>query len=185
MTHHGNKFWLGFVVVAVATCSSAQKVKVGYDKSVDFSKYKTYTWVEPGAPPARPVLYATVVRVIDSDLSSKGLQKIDKNGDLTLKADGGVEFGIAVSSGTPVISTYSAPPPVMNTTMWTGGQLMPAVPDASLQLQFIDRSANQIVWSGTVTEKLDIEHKEKSLELASKAVTKLLKQFPPPSSHSK
>jgi hypothetical protein len=74
--------------------------------------------------------------------------------------------------------------------MWTGanggqGELMPAVPEGSLQLQFVDRTANEIVWSGTVTQALDQEDKVKSLELATKAVTKLLKKFPPPNAHSK
>ena len=58
---------------------------------------------------------------------------------------------------------------------------MPAVPDATLLLEFVDRAANLIVWAGTVTQKLDIEKKTKSLELADKAVAKLLKQFPPTS----
>ena len=74
--------------------------------------------------------------------------------------------------------------------MWTGanggqGELMPAVPEAGLQLQFIDRTANEIVWSGTVTQALDPQDKAKSLELATKAVTKLLKRFPPANAHSK
>jgi len=58
---------------------------------------------------------------------------------------------------------------------------MPAVPDATLLFEFVDRAANLIVWAGTVTQKLDIERKTKSLELANKAVAKLLKQFPPTS----
>jgi len=73
--------------------------------------------------------------------------------------------------------------------MWRGanggqGELMPAEPEAGLELQFIDRAANQVVWSGTVTQALDQGDKPKSLELASKAVAKLLKRFPP-NSHSK
>jgi hypothetical protein len=43
-----------FCMVAVATVSFAQKVEVGYDKSTDFSKYKTYTRAEPAMPPTRP-----------------------------------------------------------------------------------------------------------------------------------
>jgi len=56
---------------------------------------------------------------------------------------------------------------------------MPVVPEGTLVLEFVDRAANRVVWSGTVSRKLDIEKKNKSLELASKAVAKLLKQFPP------
>ena len=46
-------------------------------------------------------------------------------------------------------------------------------------LTLVDRVSNKVVWTGTVTEKLDIENKQKSLERIDKAVVKLLKQFPP------
>jgi hypothetical protein len=179
-----SKLSIGLLVAAFATSALPQKVKVGYDKSVDFSKYKTYTLAEPTMPPTRPVLYATVIRSIDAELSFKGFQRVDENGDLRLQVAGGVNFGIAVSGSAPLTPSYSGPPPAMNATMWTGagqGALLPPVPDASLELEFVDRSANQMVWSGTVTQALDMERKEKSLELANKAVSKLLKRFPPTS----
>ena len=46
-------------------------------------------------------------------------------------------------------------------------------------LTFVDRASNKVVWTGIVTEKLDIENKQKSLERIDKGVVKLLKQFPP------
>jgi len=184
MLSQRNKLSIGLLVAALAISAPAQKVKVGYDKSVDFSKYKTYTLAEPATPPSRPILYATVITSIDAEMNSKGFQRVDKNGDLTLEIAGGVGFGIVVSGGPPVTSSNNGPPPAMNATMWTGagggqGSLQPAVPDASLELEFVDRNANQIVWSGTVTQALDMERKDKSLDLAIKAVTKLLKPFPP------
>jgi hypothetical protein len=160
-----------------------QKVKVGYDKGVEFSKFKTYTWAAPATPPTRPFLYESVMGSIDGELKSKGFVRTEKDGDLTLIAAGAIEFGIAVSGGTPITSAFSNPPPAINSTMWTGaegqGQLMGVVPDGSLTVQFVDRGANLLVWSGTVTQKLDIEQKKKSLELVDKAIIKLLKQFPP------
>jgi hypothetical protein len=177
------KLYIALVVIVFLAPLSAQKVKVGYDKSADFSKFKTYTRLEPGMPPTRPVLYSFVVNSIDSELVAKGLQRVAKDGDLILELAGGVDYGISVAPGAPLTSSYSGPVPSINSTMWTGaggqGELMPAVPDASLQLQFVDRSANQIVWSGVVTQKLDPDDKAKSLELAQKSVIKLLKQFPP------
>ena len=176
-------FWTCFCMVALTTVTFAQKVEVGYDKSADFSKYKTYTWAEPAMPPTRPILYETVMSAIDGQLGSKGYSRVDKGGDLTLIPAGAIDFAIAVSPGTPISSTFNGPPPAINATMWTGaqggGDLMPAVPDGTLVLEFVDRAANRVVWSGTVSQKLDIEKKAKSLELASKAVAKLLKQFPP------
>ena len=46
-------------------------------------------------------------------------------------------------------------------------------------LSFVERQTNKAVWTATVREKLDMENKNKSLELADKAATKLLKQFAP------
>ena len=51
------------VVMLAIPCGFAQKVKVGYNKSVDFSKYKTYTLKMPPPPNARPLLYASVIGV--------------------------------------------------------------------------------------------------------------------------
>jgi hypothetical protein len=170
-------------MVALTTVAFAQKVEVGYDKSADFSKYKTYTRAEPAMPPTRPILYATVIGAIDDELGSKGYSRVDKDGDLTLIPAGGIGFAIVVAAGAPVSPTFTGPAPAINATMWTGaqggGELMPAVPEGTLVLEFVDRAANRVVWSGTVSQKLDIEKKTKSLELASKAVAKLLKQFPP------
>jgi hypothetical protein len=42
-----------------------------------------------------------------------------------------------------------------------------------------------VVWTGSVSQKLDIEKNDNSLELVGKAVVKLLKQFPSRSSSSK
>ena len=108
---------LGALFVAIVSCALAQDVKVGYDKSANFSKYKTYTWAELPTPPARPMLYATVVGWIDADLSSKGFQRVEKDGDLILEATGGIGFGITVAGGQPLTSSYNGPPPSLNATM--------------------------------------------------------------------
>jgi hypothetical protein len=175
-----------FLVAAIATSAFAQKVRIGFDKSVDFSRYKTYSWAAPAMPPTRPLLYGTVVGTVDNELKSKGFTRTEKDGELTLIGAGGIDFAIAVSSGTPISSTYMGPLPTINATVWTGGEgsgdLMPAVPDGTLELQFVDRSTNHVIWSGIVSQKLDIEQKQKSLKLASKAVVKLLNKFPPGSS---
>ena len=49
----------------------------------------------------------------------------------------------------------------------------------TLQLQFVDRSTNKIVWNGMVSEKLDVENKKESLDKIYKAIAKLIKEFPP------
>jgi hypothetical protein len=161
------------IVVGITMPGFAQKTKIGYDKSADFSKYKTYTWDKPDHPIMRPQLFRDVVGTIDQDLQAKHLTRVDANGDLTLSAAGGIDFG------------YDLPPtPDMNAQMWYGDTAAPILnapllAQGSLILQFVDRSQGKMVWRGTVMQKLDPEQKDKALVLAEKAVDKLLKDFPP------
>ena len=159
------------MVVGLTTSGFTQKTKIGYDKSADFSKYKTYTWAKPDHPIMRPQLFQDVVGTIDQDLKAKGLTRVDANGDLTLSASGGIDFG------------YNAPPTAtMDPVMWQGEYGAPVlnaplIAQGSLTLQFVD--GGKMVWNGTVMQKLDPEEKNQALVLAEKAIDKLLKGFPP------
>jgi Domain of unknown function (DUF4136) len=177
--------WL--IVMGCANFGFTQKVKVGYDKNANFSRYKTYTWAKLEAQPERPLLYEAVVGRIDYELKAKGLERTEQNGDLTLVAAGGIDFGSSTFAGTPILPVYGGPPPSMDATMWTGADGSAATMGAimaqgSLVLQFIDRGGNKVIWSGTVLQKLDNDQKKKSLDLVDKAIIKLLKEYPPKSS---
>jgi hypothetical protein len=174
------------LVMAVLPCISAfaQKINVGYDRGVDFSRYTSYTWAAPGTPPARPLLYASIVGSIDQELKSKGLAKRENDGELIVIPAGGMEFGFNTAVAAPIIPSYTAQVPAINATMWTGSGsslnlMAPYVPEGTLMLSFVDRGSNKVIWTGTVTLKLDMEQKQKSLNLIDKAITKLLKRYPP------
>lgn len=174
---------IALCVLAMACLSCfAQKVKVGYDKGTDFSKFKTYSWTAPDMPAIRPVAFEAIVARVDVELQSRGLTKVSTDGDLLLTPAGGVDFGFAGVASTPILPTYSGPPPSINGGMWTGAAGPSTagtyVSEGSLVLTFIDRVNNKIVWSGSVKQKLDLQQKNKSLELIDKAVIKLLKGFP-------
>jgi Domain of unknown function (DUF4136) len=167
---------LALAVAGLVTSGLAQKIKVGYDKSADFSKYKTYTWAKPQAPVAKPFLYENVVGEVDDDLKAKGLQRTDKDGDLTLVAAGGIGFG------------YNMPPAFeMNVAYWSGEEdtavlTAPLVAEGTLILTLVDRAQNKMIWRGTAKENVDPEV-AKSLPHIEKAIDKLLKEYPP--KHSK
>ena len=175
-----------WLVVAVFSSSlSAQKVKTGYDKGVDFKKFKTYSWSAPEMPVTRPVLYAAIMGWVDTELKAKGLTRVEKDGELVLIPASGTEFAVNMVAGTPILPTYGGQPPSIDATRWTGAAgaaytaAGPYVPEGMLALSFVDRASNKIIWNGTVKEKLDIENKQKSLDHIHKAVMKLIKKFPP------
>jgi hypothetical protein len=171
----GRSSLLGLIAAVFITPGFAQKIRIGYDKSVDFSKYKTYTWAKPEAPAQRPLLYLNVVSQIDDELKAKGLQRTEENGDLTLVGAGGIGFG------------YNMPPAFeMEAAYWSGKEDLgaltaPMVGEGTLILEFVDRSKNKMIWRGTATEKLD-PSVVKSLPRIEKTVSKLVKAYPPKSS---
>jgi hypothetical protein len=184
MTHRRCWLLIWLIAAVFATCGFAQKVKAGYDKSADFTKYKSYTWAKPQMPPTRPMLYETVVATIDDQLKAKGFERTEKDGDLTLIAAGGIEYGSNLPAGTPILPIYGGSPPSMNATMWTGAEgpaavAGPVVAQGALVLEFVDRIENRVIWSGTVAQKLDPDRRKKSLDLVNKAIVKLLSGFPP------
>jgi Domain of unknown function (DUF4136) len=155
----------------------AQKVKVGYDKQADFSKFKTYAWMPSQAPIARPLLAAHIAGTTDEELAKKGLQKVDSNPDLLITQYGGVDTQGGVAATDPTYLTYGgAPPPV-----WTGS--VPAVvthaQEGYLTMDVVDAKSKQLLWRGKVKVHLDYEHKEKALDQVEKAVGKLLEKYPP------
>jgi len=176
--------WICLLAATLNTNAYGQKVKVGYDKEADFSKFATYMWADPAMPPTRPALYESIVGSIDAKLNAKRLTRVKSNGDLVIIPAGGIGFGLNIAAGTPIMPTYSGPPPAMNATMWTGaggssGSMATAVGKGTLELTFVDRAANKIIWSGTVTDNLDPEKKDKSLERIENSIVKLLREFPP------
>lgn len=170
------------VVMLSVTCGFAQKVKVGYDKSADFSKYKSYTWDEPGAQ-SRPFLYMTVSGSIRTELESKGLARMEKDGDLTVIAKGDLGYDFS-GAGSTADSCQNCQKPLADPMEWTGKTAPPGssgapLPQGTLELELVDRASNKVVWAGTVTQKFNPDKRQQALERANKAIKKLLIEFPP------
>jgi len=169
-----------------AISAPAQKVKTGYDKSADFSRYKTYSWMKPEKPPARPLLFYQVMGSIDQQLQQKGLPRVEEGGDLLLSYAGGLDIGLSQAVGTPYVGTYSGVPYTLDATMWTGGwgattTMAPYVAEGTLVPEFVDLSAHKVVWRGMLTEKLSPEHKMESMKSLDRGIAKLFEKFPPKS----
>ena len=69
-----NVFSFGIAVVLAAsmlyTAASAEKIRVHYDKSIDFAKYKTYGWAPVGAV-SHPMLALDIVGAVDQEMAAR------------------------------------------------------------------------------------------------------------------
>ena len=132
---------------------------------VDFSKYRTYQWVATKQYP-NETMEAEIKRLIDSQLTARGLTKIDNNADLQ------VGYRVAVSKAERWEKVFRA----------DSGDLTPklvTVTRGTLGIDVSDRAMIQPGWTGRATKAIDptntAEQRPQNLE---KAINALMKRFP-------
>jgi hypothetical protein len=168
-----------------ATSTLAQDVRYDFDKDKDFSKYKTYKWVPiKGADQPDELTAKQVTAAIDTELASKGLTKTDAD-----TADLYIGYQTAIGTEKQYTS-YSSDWGYGSGwgRGWYGGGMGSSTTYGStstvyvgqLDVSIYDPAQKQLVWRGVATKTLDPKAKpEKKQKNITKAVQKLLKNFPP------
>ena len=177
-----------FAVLSI-TCGYAQKIKTGFDKTADFSKYKSFSLREPSKTPNRPILYASVMGTVTDDLKAKGLTHLDKGGDLLVVPTGGLGYDIGSIPGVlsdscteckaPAVDAQWVGFQAVNQASATGGSSGKPMGQGTLELDFVDHATNKVVWTGSVVQKLNPDKQDKSLQQIVAAINKLLAEYPP------
>lgn len=184
------KRWL-FLMLAVfafaATRLAAQDIKYDYDKDKDFSRYKTYKWVPiKGADQPDDITAKQITSAVDAQLAQKGFAKTDSdNADLYI----GYQTAVGTEKQFTSYNTGWGYGPGWGGGWYGYGGMTSSTTYGStstvyigqLDLSAYDPVAKQIVWRGKASKTLDPKAKpEKKEKNINKAVTKLLKNFPPP-----
>jgi hypothetical protein len=160
--------------------ASAQKVKVGFDKTVDFSKYHSFSWFQSDTPPEMTLRRAAAMAEIESAMKSNGFTVVENGGDLILHAQGGLGAEIGGQHQEPTLPVPSSPSSSMS-TVWSGSPVAAGSYElkGTLVLSFVDPVTKSVVWSGSASTKIDNRSSNEDFERVRKAIRKLLKEFPP------
>ena len=179
-------FLLSVVTLLVGVVSSfAQDVRYNFDKSADFTKFKTYKWVPiKDASKVSDLVDKQIKEAIDAELATKGLTKVD--GD-----DANLYIGYQPAVGEEKkFNSYSTGWGYgpgwgggwygggMGTTTTTGSTS--TIYKGQLSLDMYDSAGHDLVWRGVASKTIDPKAKpEKQQKNLAKAVKKLLKNYPP------
>jgi uncharacterized protein DUF4136 len=175
--------WVVPAFLLLAGVATAQDVRMNYEKSADFSKYKTYKWVEMKTSDKDQMVDNLIKSAIEAELATKGLTKSEgDNVDLyvgyqiaittekqvnTFSSDFGYGGGWGYYGRGGMGSTTSTS---TTSTLYVG----------SLQVDFYDVAKKQVVFRTVGTRTLDTKAKqEKRLKNLEKALKKMLKDYPP------
>ena len=154
----------------------AQDVNVNYVPGTDFSKYKTYKWVEiQGAEKPDAIVDTQIKQAIDKALAGRGLTKAA--GDA---ADLAIGYQVALTQQQQW-NTYSTGG--YGARRYGGGMgtaTSTTINIGTVALDMYDAAAKELVWKGqaskTLSREKDPEKRQKNID---KAMAKLLKDFPP------
>ena len=184
MNSETRKLQILLLLVIVSSISvSAQKIRTGHDRTADFSKYKSFSLREPARTPNRPILYASVMGTIKEGLKAKGLTYAETGGDLLVVPTGGLGYDIGSIPGVLSDTCKECKSPALD-AQWAGYHAPPGssgkpMAKGTLEIDFVDRATNKVVWSGALTQKLNPDKQDKSLQQIATAINKLLAEYPP------
>ena len=176
------------VALTLTTGAFAQKVRYNFAPGTDFSKYKTYTWVRiEKAQYPQQLVDEQIMRSIDSQLSLKGLRKVEGS---SASADLAVVYQVALTQEKEWTS-YSTGGDYWGWGGWRGwggyGGMQTTSGSTStitigtLDLDMYDVATKKQVWRGEATKTLDPPKDPNKLnQKIEKAMAKLLKNYPPP-----
>jgi hypothetical protein len=157
-------------LLCLGTLAMAQEVHFDYDRSANFSAYKTYQWADArGAAAPNQLMDQNIKRAIDAQLVLKGLQRVETGGDLQIAYQAAIDQEKQFDS-------WGSGPRWWGTTRVTSS----TIDIGKLVVDFFDPAKKQLVWRGMAAKTLDIKKDpDKNYQNLQKAMAKLFKSFPP------
>jgi Domain of unknown function (DUF4136) len=164
----------------------AQDIRYNFDKDADFSKYKSYKWVELKDASKMDDLTDKAIREsVDAQLAAKGLSKTEgDNADLYI----GYQAAVGQEKQFTSYNTGWGYGPGWYGGGWYGGGMAggtttgqtSTIYTGQLAVDMYDSAKHDLVWRGVASKTIDTKAKpEKRQKNLDKAVAKLMKKYPP------
>ena len=172
------KYISATVFVCLGVGAFAQEVQFDYDRSANFSAYKTYQWVDyKEVPVGDQILDRDIKRAVDAQLAGKGLRRVESGGDLLVGYQAAIsqekEFNSLGGWGGPGL--WGGPWGNWGNTRVTSS----TIEVGKLVIGIFDPASKQLVWRGSASKTLDIkEDPDKNYRNLEKAMAKLFRNYP-------
>ena len=167
----------------LAISALAQDVRYNYAAGQDFSKFRTYKWVQiKGIDQLDQLNDQQLKTAVDAELATKGLTKTDDE-----KADLFIAYQFALGQEKEYTSFDSGwgYGPGWGRGWYGGGGGLSTTTSTTIHvgqvsLDMYDASDKKLIWRGVASKTLDPKAKpEKRRKSLQKGVKKLLKNYPP------
>jgi hypothetical protein len=173
---------LALLLALSAVAAARDKITATWDKSLDFSKFKTYNWAPHGAV-SHPILAADVAGAIEDELNARGLKKVQTNPDLIIQVYGSVDSEETLYSNDPLyMGTGGIPPfdPSMTGPAFVGwyGNTSVVVQKGQMVIDLIDAANKKLAWRSIAMESISSHDPDKLMKEVNNAITQMFKKYP-------
>src|SRR5438270_11183742 len=159
-------------LLLAATASFAQQVKTDYDRSADFSQYKTYSWEK--VQTEDPLWVDRIKEAVNGALATKGWTQVPSGGNVAIVAiemtrnqqtldtfyngfGGGWRWGGGFGDATTTVDNYKV---------------------GTLVVDLFDANTKKLIWRGSSSDTLS-NKSENNIKELDKGVQKMFAHFPP------
>jgi hypothetical protein len=160
------------IALLAATVSFAQQVKTDYDRSTNFSQYKTYSWEK--VQTQDPLWVDRIKEAVNTALAAKGWTQVPSGGNVAVVAmemtrnqrtldtfynsfGGGWRWGGGFGEATTTVNNYKV---------------------GTLVVDLFDASDKKVIWRGSSSDTLSSKS-DKNIKDLDKGVQKMFDHFPP------
>ena len=159
------------LMLLAATASFAQ-VKTDYDRSTDFTQYKTYSWEK--VQTQDPLWVDRIKEAVNSALAAKGWTQVPSGGNVAIVAmemtrnqqtldtfyngfGGGWRWGGGFGNATTTVDNHKV---------------------GTLVVDLFDANTKKLIWRGSSSDTLS-DKSDKNIKALDKGVQKMFDHFPP------
>ena len=159
-----------------AAKSSAQEVKTDYDRSTNFSQYKTYSWEQ--VKTKDPLDVDRIKSAVNAALGAKGWTQVQSGGDVSIVA-------MEITQNKQTLNTfYDGFGGGWGWRRFGGGGFGEATTTTdtykvgTVVVDLFDTKTKELVWRGCASDTLS-NNSDKNIKNLDKGVDKMFKHFPP------
>lgn len=158
------------VLGGAALPAPAQDVKVTHEPGTDFSRYKTFDWIETQEPTPNPVNHVLITRAVERELQAKGVQK-PAEGKPSMRVRYFAKIEKKLRGKGSQTQTFADPSNLRTTVDFK------RVDEGTILVELYDDETRLTLWRGTVSAQTP--RPDEVQEVIDKSVKSLFADFPP------
>ena len=183
--------WIALGCLVLAGCATTMTATTDLDNTVNFSKYQTFSWIDPN-PLIRSVTQRPLSPLVERRLMSNTRDLLEARGfrfvEDSAKADLVIAFTIGSRDGIRIDSfptrSIHARPSGPRRNAWRGYWMGSTVTtrqytEGQLAVDMFDVAESRPVWHGTTGRQITRSEREAPDELIREALEAILENFPP------